>query len=122
MKVINVEYENYINTQLNSQQEVKKIATIKEAAKEFIPAQTQNIATLDSVPTNADISEKVFKEGTTDEFRINVISVNGEDYRIPNSVLASLKEILVIKPELKTFKVTKTGSDLSTKYTVIPLD
>jgi len=36
-------------------------------------------------------------------------------------VLGNLKAILGQKPDLKTFKVTKQGAGMNTKYTVIPL-
>jgi len=98
------------------------MASIAEKAKEFVPAQTKNIAELDKVSTSSNITEKVFKEGTEDEFRVNVINVDGEDYRVPSTVLANLKDILVVKPGLQFFKVTKSGSGLQTKYTVIPLE
>lgn len=51
-----------------------------------------------------------------------MIVVDGEDYRMPTSVLKNLKAILVEKPELKEFKVSKSGEGLKTAYTVITLD
>lgn len=98
------------------------MASITEEANNYEPPkQTGNIADLDKVSTKLDIVEKTFKEGTEDEFKIKVCTVNGEDYRVPATVFAALKEILVIKPDLEYFKVTKTGEKLNTKYTVIPL-
>jgi hypothetical protein len=98
------------------------MASIAEMAKEYVPAQTKNIAELDKVSTASQITEKVFKEGTDDEFKLNVINVDGEDYRVPSTVLATLKDILAVKPGLQFFKVTKSGSGLQTKYSVVPLD
>jgi len=46
--------------------------------------------------------------------------VDDEEYRVPTSVLKSLKVILEDKPDLKFFKVKKTGEGLKTEYTVIP--
>ncbi len=97
------------------------MASIKESAENYESPRTKNIAELDKVSTSLEITERTFKEGTTDEFKINVVVVNEEDYRIPATVLSSLKEILAIKPDLEFFRVTKTGSDLQTKYTTIPL-
>jgi len=99
----------------------KTMASIKESANNYESTRTKNIAELTKVSTSLEIIERVFKEGTADEFRINVIVVEGNDYRVPSTVLSSLKEILAIKPDLEFFRVTKTGSDLQTKYTTIPL-
>ena len=49
------------------------------------------------------------------------IVIDGEDYRVPVSVLKSLKAILEARPEVKNIKVSKTGEGLKTEYTVIPL-
>ena len=97
------------------------MASIAESAKNYESPRTRNIAELDKVSTALEIKEIIFKEGTPDEFKINAINVEGEDYRVPATVLANLKEILAIKSDLQFFKVTKTGTDLQTKYTVIPL-
>jgi hypothetical protein len=47
--------------------------------------------------------------------------VNGEEYRVPDSVLKALKDNLEVNPKLGWFKVKKTGEGLKTNYTVIPL-
>ena len=98
------------------------MTSIKEGAEAYEAPQTKNIADLEAVSTSMNIYERVFKEGTTDEFRINVLNVNGEDYRCPDIVLKQLKEILTEKPDLKTFKVKKTGTGLKTSYTIIQLE
>lgn len=98
------------------------MASIMDNAKNYEAPKTKNIADLEVVRTDAEIVERVFKEGTADEFKIEVIIVNGEDYRVPATVLKSLKAILEDKPELKAFKVKKSGDGLNTSYTVIPLD
>ena len=94
---------------------------IKEAAQNYEPASTKNIAELPKVSVASEIVEKTFKEGTAEEFKVNVINVDGEDYRVPDSVLNNLKAILEEKPDLQSFKVKKEGTDLRTRYTVIPL-
>jgi hypothetical protein len=47
--------------------------------------------------------------------------VNGEKYRVPQSVLNNLKAVLEDNPMLKTFKVKKTGEGMDTRYILIPL-
>lgn len=94
---------------------------LSDFAKDYEAPKTKNIADLEVVRTDQEIIERVFKEGTLEEFKVNVIVTNEEDYRVPMSVVKSLKVILEAKPDLAAFKVTKTGEGLKTEYTVIPL-
>ena len=96
---------------------------VKKLAKKFaVPMKTKNISELEVVRTDLDIREEVFKEGTADEFKVNVTTINDEEYRVPDSVLKALKSILEAKPGLKTFQVKKTGTGMNTQYIVVPLD
>jgi len=52
---------------------------------------------------------------------LKVITIDKIDYRVPNTVFANIKAILSENPELKSFKVKKDGTGMSTRYTVIPL-
>lgn len=96
--------------------------TIKDKANQYEPPTTKNISELDRISTNLVVEEKEFTRQDGTAFQVNIITVEGEDYRVPTSVLKTLKEILKEKPELKEFKVSKTGEGLKTVYTVIPLD
>ena len=98
------------------------MVTIKEAAMTYESKQTKNIAEIEVIKTDLEIREEVFKEGTPDEFKVNITTINGEDYRVPDSVLKDLKTILESRPNLKTFQVKKTGTGMNTNYVVIPLD
>jgi hypothetical protein len=95
--------------------------SLKSEAQEYAPTTIKNIAELNSV----DISNAVITEERMDKtgkpYTIRYITVNNEDYRVPISVISALKELLAEKPNLKSFKVRKTGKDLNTQYTVIPL-
>ena len=95
---------------------------IKEEAVAYEPPKTKNIADLDVVPVEMEVEEREFtkEDGTT--FKVKVVVFEGEDYRVPTSVLKSLKTILEEKPELKAFKVKKTGEGLKTEYTVVTLE
>ena len=92
------------------------MASLKDTAKDFVPKQTNNIADLTSVSVDLELAEE-----TNVEFPYKFIVVNGERYRVPNSVISSIKAILEENPNLKTIKVKKTGTGLNTEYTVIPL-
>ena len=98
------------------------MGNIKEEAQAYEPPVTRNISELDKVPVSLQVEER---EGTKKDgkiFRYNVIVLNGEDYRVPNSVLKGLKVILEEKPDLKEFKVKKTGEGLNSEYTIVTLD
>lgn len=95
--------------------------TLKQSAQEYESHSVMNIADLPKVSTDLVIEDR---EGTNDEgktFSYKVIIVDGQEYRVPNSVLKSLKAILEDNENLKSFKVKKTGQGLATEYTVIPL-
>ena len=96
--------------------------TIKDKAQAYEPPQTKNITELSSVSVDIEVKEKEFTREDQTTFKVNVIEINGEDYRVPNSVLKSLKVWLVEKPEIKNFKVTKEGEGLKTTYTLMPLE
>jgi len=91
------------------------MTSIAEEAKEYEPATTANIADLERVSTSAEVVEKTYKEGTEDEFKLKVITIDKIDYRVPNTVFANIKAILSENPELKSFKVKKDGTGMSTR-------
>jgi len=100
--------------------------TMKEAAEEYEPKKTANIADLEQF----DISEPIEdREGTNKEgkvFKYNVLVRDGEDYRVPNTVLETIQGLLKANvkhdKEVTTFSVEKTGEGMASKYQVISLD
>ena len=95
--------------------------TLKQEAQDYESHSVGNIAELPKVSTDLVTEDR---EGTNDEgktFQYKVITFEGQSYRVPASVLKSLKAILEDNPNLKTFKVKKNGTGLATEYTVIPL-
>jgi hypothetical protein len=106
---------------INKNEDVK-MATIRQQAKDYESVKTKNISELKSVSTEMDIEEKEFQDQEGKLFTVSTINVDGQDYRVPASVLKSLKEILIDRPEIVKFKVRKSGEGMSTKYTVIPLE
>ena len=103
-------------------QEVKQMATLRESAEEYTPMVTLNVADLKEVSTEIDINNKVVNEGTKDQFSYNFIVVDGQEYRVPKTVLKQLKAQLEEKPDSTLFKVKKSGEGLNTEYNVIMLD
>ena len=95
--------------------------TLRQEAQEYESHSVLNIADLPKVSADLVTEDR---EGTNDEgktFQYKVIEVEGQSYRVPASVLKSLKAILEDNPNLKNFRVKKTGQGLATSYTVIPL-
>ena len=95
--------------------------TLKTEAQAYESHSVGNIADLPKVSTNLQVEDR---EGTNEEgksFKYKIVVVDGQEYRVPASVLKSLKAILEDNPNLQVFKVKKTGQGLATEYTVIPL-
>ena len=102
------------------------MAKLNEVAKGYEPtAKTKNIADLPEVSTDVEIEDDEFeftKNGETKTVKQKIISVNGETFRVPTSVIQQLKVILEDNPNLKRFKVKRSGSTKDdTRYQVIPL-
>lgn len=95
---------------------------LSDAAKAYEPTTaTKVISDLDSVSLQVDMIPKVFKEGQVDEYTQDVITIDGEDYRVPKTVQAQLKTMIESGVKFDTFEVVRTGTTMSdTVYTVIP--
>lgn len=93
------------------------MGSIKDEANNYeVKGKVKNISELPVVS-----AELVVFDEAEAEFPYKYIEVNGERYKVPASVLGSLKAILEENPNLKSFKVKKTGEGMDTRYTVIPL-
>lgn len=99
------------------------MTSISEFAKSYEPQTTKNISDLKEVDVNLQLEDRTGNDSKGIEFKYKVIVVNGEDYRVPSSVIGNLKVILNKKPNLKKFSVARQGTKKDdTKYTVIPMD
>ena len=102
------------------------MATLGEFAKSYEPKKTKNISELNKIPIDLQLEDDEF-EGTdfdTGEPKMvkqKVVTLNGEKYRVPFTVINDLQAILKQNPNLKEFNVSKKGTGKATKYTVIPL-
>jgi len=97
------------------------MTSIKESAEQYEAKQTKNIAELEKVSVDISIREETFTKSDGEEFTLNLCEIDGEQYRVPVSVLKSLKAVLKEMPDLKYFKVTKSGEGMNTSYNIIPL-
>lgn len=101
------------------------MAKLKDEALAYEPKQTKNIAELDEVlvdiETQDDEFEATDEKGNPKVVKQKIAIIDGERYRVPNSVLAQLKVLIEDNPTLIKFKVKKSGQGLNTDYTVIPV-
>ena len=96
--------------------------TLGEESKDYEPKTTLTVADLEAVSLSQEVKHKVKKDRDGEEYSAAYINVDGEEYRIPSSVLEAIQAIQKEKPDLKTVKVTKTGEGLKTKYQVIEIE
>ena len=98
------------------------MANIRESAKAFEPKTTKNVADLEKLDVELSVEDR---QGTNEEgktFDYKVVIKDGEEYRIPSSVLSQIKTILEARPAQKFVKVVKKGTGMNTVYTVIQMD
>ena len=97
------------------------MATLKEVAQAYEPKQTKNIADLPEVSVEIDIKQETATDNEGKDFTYSFVELNDTRYRVPGVVIGDLKAILKENPNLKKFKVKKTGTGIQTRYTTIPL-
>lgn len=98
------------------------MTSFKEAATAYQPKHTKNIVELEAVSIEQSIKTETRKGNDGEPYQISFVVVEGNEYRVPPSVIEQVQTILLAKPDLKTFKVTKKGEGLNTKYTVVQLE
>ena len=100
--------------------------TLQEAAENYEPKKTANIADLEKFDVSEPIEEREGEDKEGKKFSYHVLVRDSEEYRVPNTVLETLKGILAAnakhKKEVTSFSVEKTGEGMGTKYQVISLD
>ena len=107
-------------------EEKRNMANLKDAAKEYEPSQkTKNIADLPKVSTDLELVDDSFEFTKGDETKTvnqKVVVVDDEKYRVPATVLQQLRVLLEDSPNLRFFKVKKSGTTKEdTRYQVIPI-
>jgi len=98
------------------------MTTMKEAAKEYTPPQTLNIADLEKFPIDIELKDGSGKNSEGEEFKYKYAEIDGKEYRVAGSIIGGIKALLEKLPDLKEVAVTKTGQHLKTRYQVIPMD
>lgn len=101
------------------------MANLFDTANNFKETKIGVISDLESVEVTEELREKAYGDGEK-AFTANVITRGAgtddeKDYRVPKTVIANLQAILKDNPDIKSFKVIKTGEGMNTSYTVVPM-
>ena len=91
-----------------------------DEANNYENVELKNIADLEKVAITEEVFERTFGEGSENEFTAKVIERDGIYYRVPNTVIGQIKNLLNDE-SFDYFKVIKSGSGFQTQYTVRPL-
>jgi len=76
-----------------------------------------NIADLEAVSVDEDIQTEERGE-EPDKYIVNFIVRDNKEYRIANSVIKQVQELIIAEELKATYKVIKTGEGMQTKYSV----
>ena len=98
------------------------MGNLRETSKAYEPKKTKNIADLEAVSLDVEISKTSGTDKEGKDFEFHVAKVAEEDYRVPSSVLEAIQTLLESKPQVKTIKVVKKGTGMNTSYSVIELE
>jgi len=98
------------------------MGNLREISKAYEPKKTKNIADLEAVSLDVQISKTSGTDQEGKSFEFFVADIAGEKYRVPSSVLEAIQTLLETKPEVKTIKVVKKGAGMNTSYSVIELE
>jgi len=94
------------------------MSTLKEEALVYEQKRTLNITDLDKVDLSFPIEGRSSEDKEGKPYSYKVMVVNGQEYRVPYTVLEEIKKMLALKADLAFVKVTKTGEGKATKYSV----
>ncbi len=98
------------------------MSSIGEEAQAYEPQRMKNIADLEAVSVKQEMKKETRKDKNKEDYTVSFIILDGDEYRVPNSVLEQLQTMMAEKPDMTSFKVTKKGEGLNTSYQVVPLD
>jgi len=96
------------------------MSTLKEAAQQYEPPQTLNIAELDKIPIDIELKDGSGTKTDGETFTYKYATVEGKDYRVAGSIIGGIKALLQKMPKLTFVSVVKQGSGMNTRYTVVP--
>lgn len=94
--------------------------SLKNAAEQYVPPQTDNITTLEKIPIDVELHDGEGKDKDGETFKYKYIEHEGKKYRVPGTVIGGIKMVLNKYPETKFVTVDKEGIGMATKYHVMP--
>lgn len=99
------------------------MGNLKEALDNLESGSMKNISELAEIKVaDVDLKEETRQDKDGNDYTVKYIEIGGEEYRVPYTVLAQLKDIMERKPNLESFSVSRKGTTKEdTRYTVIPL-
>lgn len=102
------------------------MATLKDEALAYEPKQTHNIADLEKFDISEPVETRTGIKDNGQEYQYYVLMRDGEEYRVPNSVMDTVKNLIQANAkhgkEIKYLSVDKTGEGMKSKYSVITLE
>ena len=98
------------------------MSNLKETAKAYEPPKTPVVSELEELSLENPITKNSGTDSDGKNFEYFVVSVDGIDYRVPNSVMEQVQTLLEEKPETTKIRVVKKGEGMGSKYTVIAKD
>ena len=107
---------------------MSKQLTLKDLAQQEKPRIFKKIEDFEAININNEISERTCMTKEGKEFTIKELSLYNKDtdevdrVRIPQTVIWGLQALLRHDPNLKYFRVIKTGEGMNTRYTVLPVN
>jgi hypothetical protein len=126
-KIVKNFYNKFKSTSIKSQ-EVKQMAKISDFVEGYKSLnKTKNISELPEVSTELEMEDDEYEytDAVTKQTKVvkqKVVTLNGERYRVPVTVIQQLKVILKDNAKITRFKVIKSGTTKDdTRYQVIPL-
>ncbi len=100
------------------------MASLREASLAYEEkGTTKNISELEMVKLDdCQLEERSFERSDGTPFSVEVISIDGVEYRVPKTVKKGIQACLSVKPDMKKFKVVRSGTTKDdTSYTVVPM-
>jgi len=98
------------------------MGNFKEEAQAYEPKKTPIVSELKEVSLNNPISTQSGFDANNKAFEYYTVTVDGIDYRVPNSVMEQVQTLMEQKPDIKKIKVVKKGEGMNSKYTVVEVN
>lgn len=95
------------------------MGSFKEEAQAYEPKKTPIVSELESVSLSNPIAKVTKTDTEGKEFEYFTVTVDGVEYRVPNSVMEQIQTMLEVNPNMENVNIVKKGEGLNSKYTVV---